>query len=343
MRLVVVASFACCAQVGGQECEQTPTGGCSALAADSFELAPNLWICGNTQTTSSWESLWTMCNGCAGFYLPTRSTFFDAYSTPVQVRSLAENWALWTSAGARVGYGYVMTGQPAGSYGHGGWNALANADSGLISSVSLGQMSMTKGITENSWRAMSRSTDLTNNQEGDSGYTYHTKPTQELAATGLYWASLCLNGTDIHGSYVWHQTWRKRLCTSGLTLPNSAGPCPDNHVVGEDCDYLCMEGYHVQFEDGAPKHTCTEDATGTWGHFAGGKCVPDVCTGGFTIDGSPTVCSGAPDDVCEYTCGGAFYDSRAARPLPSCYLQRSCLLRWRLLFWGPTTNRQHPW
>ena len=285
----------------GQDCPSA--NGCSPDAPFAMRLADDLWVCGNSDTTGSWHSLYSMCNECSGWHMPTRGSFFGAYPTPGHVRSLAGEWLTITTAAPRAGYQYVMAGQPAGSYAGGGWLSVQRAEEGQTSSLRLGQISMSRGITDASWRALSSSSEETDNGRGDDGWgDLHKRPTAEFSAPGHFWTSLCQNAQSVHGSYVWNHLWRKTTCTNGLTLPNSRTTCRDGYVLGESCPYTCETGYHVKHEFGPGIHTCSVDTSGTWGEFSGGKCVPDVCTGGFTIEHSSTVCSGVPADICDFSC-----------------------------------------
>eukprot|EP01051_Picozoa_sp_SAG22_P006386 SAG22_NODE_417_length_10770_cov_21.649049_4_plen_500_part_00 len=63
-------------------------------------------------------------------------------------------------------------------------------------------------------------------------------------------------------------------CDAGHLTSCAKAPCPDNFVA-----------------------TCS---MGAWGNV--GVCAGIPCTGGLTRDNSPTECSGATGDVCEYVC-----------------------------------------
>ena len=162
--------------------------GCAPEAAFSMRLADDLWICGNSETTGTFESLWSMCNECGGWHLPTRGSFYGAYPTPGHVRSLDGEWLTITTAAPRAGYQYVMTGQPAGSYAGGGWTSLQNLNEGRTSTARLGQISMSRGVTDASWRALSSSSEATDNERGDDGWgDLHKRPSAEFAAPGHFW------------------------------------------------------------------------------------------------------------------------------------------------------------
>ena len=57
--------------VAGQTCAP---GGCSTSASTKVALEDGIWLCGSTETTNSWQSIWSMCNECNNFLLPTVST-----------------------------------------------------------------------------------------------------------------------------------------------------------------------------------------------------------------------------------------------------------------------------
>ena len=71
LALRCLALLSAAATVGAQTC---PQSGCSTLASTSIELGNGIWLCGNTDTTNSWQSIWSMCNECNNYLLPTVST-----------------------------------------------------------------------------------------------------------------------------------------------------------------------------------------------------------------------------------------------------------------------------
>ncbi len=50
--------------------------------------------------------------------------------------------------------------------------------------------------------------------------------------------SICLDASDFEGAYVWHHTWRKTVCTSGLSILPSDVTCAGN--LAAECEYECQ-------------------------------------------------------------------------------------------------------
>ena len=77
-----------------------------------------------------------------------------------------------------------------------------------------------------------------------------------------------------------------QACTGGTLIEHAAAACEG--TTGAICDFACEEGYS---ENG--QHACGVD-----GNFAGGSCVPNVCSAGLTIEhsvdrGAESPCSGS--------------------------------------------------
>ena len=83
-------------------------------------------------------------------------------------------------------------------------------------------------------------------------------------------------------------------CTVNTAIANSdrtaSNPCVAG--TGNDCIFACDGGFHVQ-----GVHSCGSDGT-----LSGGSCERNACTGGLTLDDSPTTCAGVFEDECRYTC-----------------------------------------
>ena len=303
--LWVVAWVVAVFQVRGQTCDEST--GCSPLSQVSLELADGIWMCGNAATTGSWESIWSMCNECNGYALPTIS------SLSLRMRpSNLETWispSTWTSAtteARRNHFEYVMTGQPAGGYSAGGWASVAAINSGQPSSLSLAQIRMARGVRDDTWVALTDGQEDTDLSRGDSSFgSQHQRPSAEFDTDGQRWMSLCLDASGYEGTYIWNHLWRKTECTSGLTIEHSDVQCEG--FLGATCQYTCADGYHVygsRAAEGAVedhRHECVYDETGTHGKFTGGRCVPDVCETS-ALEHSPTVCNGSPLEECTYEC-----------------------------------------
>jgi hypothetical protein len=312
---------------------QCQTGGCSAGASAKIQLAEGIWMCGDTATTTSWQSVWSMCNECNNYHLPT----VQSLSLRMKQTDVAGTWissTVWQSAtteARRQGYGWAITGQPAGYYGGGGWTSVEQIDQGVPSTVSLAQLSLSNAITHQGWLSMTDGQEVTTNTHGDDGHPDHSNPSAEDTSGRQFWISLCVDtsgqpspvdgsvvakGGPYNGTYAWHHLWRKTVCTAGLTLQNSPTVCsgyyrPNNAAV---CTYTCNSGFHVygtrpiegRLSD--HQHTCRYDQTGTSGVFSGGKCVPDDCEPSVLAN-SPTNCSGIPLSTCQYTCDPGYASS----------------------------------
>ena len=87
-------------------------------------------------------------------------------------------------------------------------------------------------------------------------------------------------------------------CTSGLLIEHATGPCEG--TTGSICNFACEEGYSM-----GGQHVCGVD-----GSFAGGSCVPNVCSAGLTIEHSVdrinTPCDGSTSDPCDYHCAEGY-------------------------------------
>ena len=88
-------------------------------------------------------------------------------------------------------------------------------------------------------------------------------------------------------------------CTEGLTIVNSQTECAG--ATSEVCDFACDVGYTV-----GASHVCDTD-----GAFAGGACEANQCTEGLALEHSPTDCSGATGDECEYECTDGYQSDGA--------------------------------
>lgn len=296
-------------QVSGQACDTS--SGCSGLSQLSIELADGIWICGNADTTGSWQSIWSMCNECNNYALPTISSL----SLRMQPSNL-DSWiapSAWTAAtteARRNHFEFVMTGQPAGGFGAGGWTSVINANAGQPSSLSLAQIRMSRGIRDDTWVALTDGNEDTDMARGDSSFgSQHQRPTAEFDTDGQRWMTMCLDASSYEGAYMWNHMWRKTVCTSGLTIDHSPVQCEGN--LGAVCTYTCDDEYHVYGSrplEGTVDdhlHQCVYDETGTYGSFTGGLCVPDVCDTSY-IQHSPSVCDGVPLEECDYTCDAGY-------------------------------------
>ncbi len=94
-------------------------------------------------------------------------------------------------------------------------------------------------------------------------------------------------------------TWNSCCAADPLSSCCTAAPwtyCKGGY--GDVCEYTCAPGYSPQ-----GVHRCEfETPASLQPEFRGGACVPNECTGGFTIPNSPTVCAGNVGDECIFTC-----------------------------------------
>jgi hypothetical protein len=292
-------------RAAAQTCDTTT--GCSPLSHTSVELADGIWICGNSDTTGSWTSIWSMCNECNNYALPTISSL-SLRMQPQNPDSwiAASSWTTATTQARRDGFEFVMAGQPAGGYSGGGWTSVINADAGQQSSLSLAQIRMARGIRDSTWVALTDGSEDTDMSRGDSSFgSQHQRPAAEFDTDGQRWVSLCIDASPYEGTYMWHHMWRKTVCTSGLTIEHSDVVCAGN--LGALCEYTCAADYHVygsrpiEGSVAEHQHECVYDESGTYGMFTGGLCVPDVCETSH-ITHSPSVCDGSPLEECDYEC-----------------------------------------
>lgn len=234
------------------------------------------------------------------------------------------SWLTAVTDANRDGFGWVVTGQPAGFYSGGGWTSVEQIDAGQASSLSLARLSLSNSITHTSWLAMTDGVEVTNYVHGDSGHPDDAVPAAEYATDGQYWISMCIDasgqpspvsgstltvGGPYNDTYKWHHLWRRTACTSGLTLAHSPTVCsgfynPNNATV---CPYTCDEGFHVYGSESIEgtladhRHKCVFDSSGTEGVFTGGLCVPDLCEP-LILNHSITNCTGVPLQHCDYEC-----------------------------------------
>lgn len=73
-------------------------------------------------------------------------------------------------------------------------------------------------------------------------------------------------------------------------MAHSPTVCGGN--TGEECFFDCDPGYHA-----IRPRICNEDR-----RFQGGKCAPDSCSGGLTIQNSSVACQGVTEQQCQYVC-----------------------------------------
>jgi len=161
--------------------------GCSALAAWSHEIAPDLWLCAyNNQTGKTWQQTYDVCNEAAGFYL--------ASVGPMTRRGLPSDAAIGAAmtAAAANGHDYITSGQPARSCS---WDSVwTNYEScNGLGYVNTGEVT---GAGSN-WQALTDGNDL----------DYRNWPAAN--ATGAHpLASLCMNAEADPLSYVFDHRWR---------------------------------------------------------------------------------------------------------------------------------------
>ena len=238
VRGCIAALFASFTQVAAQ-------AGCSSASATSIQLADGIWMCGNSATTGSWESVWSMCNEANNFYLPTISSLslrMDQSDASTWIAT--ESWNLAVTRARREGFEYAVTGQPGGGYSGGGWNSVTNIDAGESSTLAIARILFARNIVDEQWLAMTDGFEDTDMVRGDSGFSDSVRPASEYAQEGHYWMSICLDASDFEGAYVWHHTWRKTVCTSGLSILHSDVTCAGN--LGAECEYECQ-----------PEETCS--------------------------------------------------------------------------------------
>ena len=316
-------------RVVAPECK---AGGCSAKAVTAIELGPGLWMCGNTREHGTWESVWSTCNECNNYLLPTVETL----SLRLQQKNVAatwvssDKWLAGVTAAKRGGFGFVVTGQPAGWADGGGWYSVDKIQSNpKDGGLKLARLSFANAATHASWIAMTDSTHRTTNTRADKGHPDYAPPSAETADNGQFWMAMCADlsgqaspvdgktmsvGGPYTGTYPWNNMWRRTPCIAGLTIAHSDVKCfgyyhPTNASV---CSYACANGFHVYgsrtIEGGVDKHKhqCVVDSSGSNGVFKGGKCVPDTCTGS-RLAHSPTNCTGIPLELCEYKCDEGYH------------------------------------
>lgn len=122
-------------------------------------------------------------------------------------------------------------------------------------------------------------------------------PTQCRGETGDVCLFSCFSGYDPVGTHVCLPSGEfgggecvGQPCSYGTTLSNSPSVCAGG-AGDPPCNYTCNTGYTP-----SGLHIC-----GRSGRFDGGRCEPNACAD-YDVPFSPTACTGATTDVCEYTC-----------------------------------------
>jgi cysteine-rich repeat protein len=166
----------------------TVASGCSSMALDKIQIAPDLWLCSLDRINggNTWVQTYSVCNEAGGYALPTVTSMTRrGLPTNAQIAS-----AMNTASG--LGFDYVITGQPARSCS---WDSAATSYQSCngLGYVHTGE---TSGTGSN-WRAL----------VDGNGADYRSWPSANTTNVHTL-ISMCYLGSTARGDYLFDHRWR---------------------------------------------------------------------------------------------------------------------------------------
>jgi hypothetical protein len=164
-------------------------GGCSALAAYSYQIATDLWICAyNKLGSKTWVQTYSVCDEANHFYLATVA--------PMTRRGLPTSAQIGPAMTAATadGFQYLITGQPARSCS---WDSTATS---YESCNGLGYIATSeRTVSGGDWVAL---------DDGNSAEYRQWPAASPANISFVVLASLCLNSSADASAYVFDHRWR---------------------------------------------------------------------------------------------------------------------------------------